>query len=177
VLEIGHQIIKLDFNKVKIDKVKEVADCVYIAWRMGRISHRDAIQTLARIACIDDAREKGRPLSFHGDSWVSTGNWSKVIKDVIYIHNRVTQDHSYPGAIRLMLVENGLARRVSDKFGERVEFEKKPLSSKQKDQLIQCVQKLEDQIAHDPRFDEKELLEDPHSSGDCEDSVAIRNPQ
>ena len=174
VLEVGHQTIKLDFSKVKIEKIEDVSDCVYLAWRKGRISHREAIQALARLACVDDARVKGRPLSFHGDSWVSTGHWSKVLKDVIYIHNKGTKDRSYPGAIRLMLVEEGLARQVSDKFGEKIEFEKKPLSSKQKSLLIRCVQNLEAQIAQDARFDGKELIEEPHSSDDCEDSVAIK---
>lgn len=174
VLEVNRSSINLDFSKVKVDKVEEVTDCVYLAWRKGRISHRTAIRTLARLACVDNARVSGRPMSFHGDSWVSTGHWSKVIADVVFIFTKGTKDTSDSDRIKQIFIENGLAHKISNKFGERIEFEKKALSGKQKERLIQCVQRLEKLIEHDPRFDEKEPLDESHSPGDCEDSVSIK---
>jgi hypothetical protein len=177
VLEVNRKSITLDFHKVKIDQVEEVTGCVYQAWRRGRISHRAAIQTLARLACVDKARVKGRPLSFHGDSWVSTGHWSKVIKDVIHIYNQGTKDPSNYDQFMSKFVEKGLAYRASDsnKYGELIEFEKKPLSGKQIDQLIQWVQDLEKMIGGDVRFEGKEPLDESHPQIECEDSVVIKN--
>ncbi|WP_306590489.1 hypothetical protein [Geothrix sp. 21YS21S-4] len=177
LLEINSATIKLDFSKIKIDKIENVSDCVYISWRKGHITHREALQTLARLACVDTARVKGRPLSFHGDSWVSTGHWSKVITDVIFIYTKGTKDISDSDRIKLLFIEKGLAHRISDKFGERTEFEKKSLTTKQVDRLIRCVQELEKMVEKDPRFDEREPLDESHSSDGCEDSISIKMPQ
>jgi len=176
ILEVDRATISLNFHKVKIEHIEDVTDCVYIAWRRGRISHRAAIEALARLACVDDARVKGRPLSFHGDSWVSTGHWSKVLKDVIYIYSQGTKTPGLSDYDRFMsgFVEKGLAHRVSNKYGDLIEFEKKPLSKKQRIQLIQWVQELEDSINQDIRFGDKEPLDTSQSPGDCSGSVAIR---
>ncbi|WP_291271546.1 hypothetical protein [Geothrix sp.] len=173
VLEVDRQTITLDFHKTKVGEVKDVTDCVYISWRKGGISHRQAIQALSRLACVDNDRLKGRPPSFHGDSWVSTGHWSKVINDVIYIYTKGTKEPLDSGRIKLLFLQHGLATRIVTKSGERIEFEKKPLSNNQKAQLIACVQQLEELIAQDDRFSEKEPFDASLKSGDCESTVVV----